>query len=397
MVEHLVSDGSIRERQVGSEMLFELIELVYEGLNEPAPWHGFAHRLRELFDAKAVSITLHHSPELARDVQVMAVAPDDDTDWALAEQTYRERFAHIDLLRPERVQPGEVVVIESTAVEPDCADYFAALGIFACLRSCFSEPGGMRCWVDVVRGSEVPQRPFAAADLELLRRLSSHLARALGLYARLQRQETEKTIYADSLDHLLLGCLVLDDESRVLCANRAVRAILDRQGGIAIVQQRLVLHDRTVQRELDQAIGHVLVASARGEETDGERLVRLRLSDGTLLGLLVSPAPRATHYRGRHVPSLTIYLAELSDNPVTPPVAQEAWGASIARLFGLTPQEARLALLLAAGRTIAEAATQLGIAVVAARNYSKSIYSKLDIRGQNDLVRLVYKSFPLLR
>ena len=95
---------------------------------------------------------------------------------------------------------------------------------------------------------------------------------------------------------------------------------------------------------------------------------------------------------------MIIYLTQLGvgRNSTTSDEYSSA-GVSVARLFDLTPQEGKLALLLAAGHTISEASEQLGVAVSAARNYSKSIYAKLDIRGQHDLVRLVSKSFALLR
>ena len=69
----------------------------------------------------------------------------------------------------------------------------------------------------------------------------------------------------------------------------------------------------------------------------------------------------------------------------------------LAQLFGLTPQEARLALLLADGSTLAAAAHSLGVAETAARSYSKRIYAKMGIRSQSDIVRMVYRSFALLR
>ena len=69
----------------------------------------------------------------------------------------------------------------------------------------------------------------------------------------------------------------------------------------------------------------------------------------------------------------------------------------IARLFDLSPQEARLALLLAYGYTISEAAAEMHIAETAARNYSKRVYAKVGIGSQTDLVRLVYRNLAFLR
>ena len=57
----------------------------------------------------------------------------------------------------------------------------------------------------------------------------------------------------------------------------------------------------------------------------------------------------------------------------------------------------RVALLLAYGNTLAEAAQEMGIAEIAARNYSKKIYGKMGIAGQADLIRLTLRSIAFLR
>ena len=63
----------------------------------------------------------------------------------------------------------------------------------------------------------------------------------------------------------------------------------------------------------------------------------------------------------------------------------------------MTRQEAKLALLLAYGHNLAEAACEMCIAENAARNYSKKIYAKMGIAGQTDLVRLMLRSLSFLR
>jgi DNA-binding CsgD family transcriptional regulator len=68
----------------------------------------------------------------------------------------------------------------------------------------------------------------------------------------------------------------------------------------------------------------------------------------------------------------------------------------IARLFGLTSAEARLAALLADGMSLAEAAAALAISEGSARTYSKRIFAKTGVSRQAELVRLVLKSVAAL-
>ncbi len=91
-------------------------------------------------------------------------------------------------------------------------------------------------------------------------------------------------------------------------------------------------------------------------------------------------------------------------NPVAAIVAYvhgDGWSSAdrceqLADLFRLLPSEARLALALSRGMSIAQAANDLGLTVETARTYSKTIYAKMGARGQPDLVRFIHRSVLML-
>lgn len=380
-----------------AEVLPELIGLAYQGASEAQPWFALAERLRHLLGARNVTVTLLHRADLAGDIYVMSEEEGGSIDWQLAERTWRERFAHIERLHPESVAPGQVVEFGPADVEPACAEFFAELGLGQCLRSCFAEPGGMRCWLDVLRAPHSPLPRFHEEEVHLLHCLAPHLAHALGLYARLQRQEAERAVYAGSLEHLQLGCLLLDGEARSLALNRTAEALLARHSGVELLNGRLQLRDKRLQLLFEQAIARALVQrQAAAGEWLGE-LLRVPAQNGALLGLLIAPTPLQDYFQGRQVPSLSLYLVELSEPLGAVERASGYPPELIAQLFALTRQEARLVACLADGQSISEAAVQMGIAVAAARNYSKNIYAKLGLKGQTDLVRMLCRSRVLLR
>jgi DNA-binding NarL/FixJ family response regulator len=70
--------------------------------------------------------------------------------------------------------------------------------------------------------------------------------------------------------------------------------------------------------------------------------------------------------------------------------------AILAGLHDLPHREAELAVALADGLSISEAAQAMGLTVETARNYSKRLYSKLEVSGQAQLVRLVHQSSAVL-
>lgn len=65
-------------------------------------------------------------------------------------------------------------------------------------------------------------------------------------------------------------------------------------------------------------------------------------------------------------------------------------------MFGLTPTEARLAVLLAEGASLQNVAEQLEITEQTARTYCKRIFGKTGTSRQADLVRLVITSVASL-
>jgi len=381
---------------LSSVALLDLVGQIYEGPLEPEPWRSFADCLRTVLAARIVAITLHCGEGPILDTYVLASDPGDDTDWSEVERAYRQRMMRDDPHRLELVGPGEVLTIDNRSAPPDVDRFLAANDLGCGLRASFEEPGGMRCWVDVMRRRR-PYLEFGAQDVEFLRTLLPHLSRALRLYAGQTRQEVEKRVYEDTIEHFLIGSVLLNGELEVVHANRAAGTIMDAHRGVSISRGRLRLADRQARKALEEALQRALAASdADGPELHGE-LVRMDSIDGKPLGLLVHPVARSRYCRGAHAPSVVVYLSDLTRKLAALHPERGSSQALVGGLFGLTRQEARLALLLADGCTLAAAAQRIGVAETAVRSYSKRIYAKMGIKGQSDIVRLVHRSLALLR
>lgn len=380
-----------------TETLLELLGPLYDGATEAEPWSSFAECLRRALDAGNVAITLHHQHGQLGDAYVMAREPADTTDWGAVEAAYRARIEHADPLRLDRMTPGEVVVVETVNVDPARRHFLDAHAIAHCLRACFAEPGGMRCWIDVVRRRRQPDQPFTGADVCLLQQLLPHLSRALKLYAALKHQQISNAIHEGTMAHFGLGCALLDGEGVVIHLSRVAAGIVEQNPEFSIARGRIRLADAAAQRALDSAVARIIAARAQDDGDPCGGLIRVCTQHGGRVGLSVQPAPLLHYYQGKPAPCAIVYLADLSENLAALQPSRENSRASIAQLFDLTRQESKLALLLACGLTIAEAATEMNIAESAARNYSKRTYAKIGIRNQTELVRLVYRSFAFLR
>jgi len=64
----------------------------------------------------------------------------------------------------------------------------------------------------------------------------------------------------------------------------------------------------------------------------------------------------------------------------------------IKRIYGLTPAEHRLAMMIAEGHSLAEACAILNVSANTARTHLKRIFSKTDTHRQSSLVKLILSS-----
>lgn len=96
------------------------------------------------------------------------------------------------------------------------------------------------------------------------------------------------------------------------------------------------------------------------------------------LQLLLCPLPEggaALYVQGQEAPMQGEHLAQ-----------------ALADLMHIAPAEARFALQMAQGQTIAEAGTALNLSLETARHYSKQIYSKMGVSSQTAMMRRVQNS-----
>jgi DNA-binding CsgD family transcriptional regulator len=168
------------------------------------------------------------------------------------------------------------------------------------------------------------------------------------------------------------AAFLLDERGKVLRATaQAERAL----GALGIKAGRLCASDPATNAALQTAV-------ARAIEPSGAIAGSVRVLAGEGLGclqLIVSPLSRERRFLAPFEAAAIVHLIDLA-------AAKPVDEAAVAELFGLTPAEARLAAAIASGETLAEAAARYGVAVGTARTQLKSIFGKMGINRQQDLI-----------
>lgn len=240
-----------------------------------------------------------------------------------------------------------------------------------------SRLGGRKLWISIQYGhrAAAPER----WQREIFSILSEHLIQALDLYGRLRGLRPEDGEILDQFDS---PALLLSASGRILRLNAAADRFADPRIGFA--RGRVNATATADATRLDRLLAGVRQRTLGGTAPDVVALA----GDGTRMPLLVKATPyRASEFEHR--------LGDLVDDlPHTlllihsdQPSGRSATAAL--RELGLTPAEARVADLVAAGRSPEEAAEDLGIALSTARHHLKRAHEKLGIRRQADLVRIV--------
>jgi hypothetical protein len=178
-----------------------LLDLVYEGPLEQTPWRGFLKNLRAVTNATCANLQLHCAHTIEAENRVFATHADTLVDWQAFQDLYGRKYAEFDPMPPCRLRPGAIATIEDYRGSLFHRDLLMPLQITHVVRTCFAEPGGMKCSLELI--GHAPLGPFDAhRDITVLRELLSHLERALQLYARMTRARRETSMYQGALGRL---------------------------------------------------------------------------------------------------------------------------------------------------------------------------------------------------
>ncbi len=103
------------------------------------------------------------------------------------------------------------------------------------------------------------------------------------------------------------------------------------------------------------------------------------------LGLTLRTVPIQRGLEARHRPTVAVFIRD----PDSPPYASMEM---IRNMFGLTRAETSLAMLLADGLNLEEAAAELGITKNTTRAQLRHIFAKTGVSRQTALIRLLLSS-----
>jgi DNA-binding CsgD family transcriptional regulator len=350
------------------------LALVQDLLAAPGSEEGWSAFLLHLCDAlhgSAASFITHDFGTAATGIAITARTDPE----ALA--AYHQHWHRMDpwATSPQvaRSRPGTVVVGEALISSADMRktafynDFGRRYGIVQCVAGVIEASAERLSCLSIDGTTGRPA--FDGTDATLLESLMPSVQRALAIHRRLEGAELMAVHAAAVLDRLPHGVLLVAPNGALLSTNRAADEILRARDGLTYDGRELRGATTEVTTRLREALagaGAVLLPRPSGRRP---------------LSVVVAPLPSRRAALTSDGAAVAVFVTD-PERTAVPDVE------TLRRLFVLTPAEARLVQRLVSGRSLEEAAADLGLQLETVRSRLKVIFQKTDTHRQADLIRL---------
>jgi DNA-binding CsgD family transcriptional regulator/PAS domain-containing protein len=365
--------------------LSSLLDSLYRAAGEPRHWDSFLSKLANLTGASAAAVLLHDKSNRNHNVNLSTgVNPEAlrlyDQHYGFKDEWFLRARIHA---RPGWTSPSEAFCPSSELEKTEFYnDFLRRYDFYHQCGTVIEHDGARIAHLSILRGRR--RGVFADSEVAVLRTLFPHVRRALQLHRHIVDLKLLSDSYAWVLDQVPYGIVLLDSGQHVLLVNKTARQLAAARDGLIIKSHGLEAGISSENRILQSLLRSAGRADAR-EAAGGNVLISRR--DSTSLVLSVYPVRECGVFPVS--PKIAVFITDPSER------CRLSAEATLS-LFGLTPAEVRLALLLSEGKSLKDAADWLGVATSTVRTQLKSIFRKTNTSRQSELTKFLCSLPPVV-
>jgi DNA-binding CsgD family transcriptional regulator/PAS domain-containing protein len=222
---------------------------------------------------------------------------------------------------------------------------------------------------------------FQQHELRVLGRMVPHLQRGMELHRRIVDLRLKSDMQSWALDQVSLGIILLRADGKVLVANKPAIELCAAKRGLTLgtggLHALLPRHEGVLQ--------HMISAAALKTEYDAERALKIpSVEENKALVVTVTRTKTPDLFALASDAVVAVFITDPDNHPIPP-------AQMLTSLFGLTPAEARLAILLAEGNTLQDSADRLRVTLATVRTQRMQIFQKTGTVRQSHLVSLLLR------
>lgn len=354
------------------EELLALSGLFYEGIMSPACWRQALHRLTQSTASGAASILLLDRRSSQLIVSDQVGLPDELL------HGYATHYHELDPARDfvDRVAFGKWYLderdlgAERIRRSPFYQDFLCRYELDSTISTRFlPAQSGLDGFLTI---SDKSGKRDSAKLAGALSKLIPHLQRAGQLRMKLQDLSQQLEVHSHALDRFRFPLLVVNVNKKVMLANSLGERWLGMPGNPLCAGSS---DARQIGALLQDACGANGPRKASGSQ--------LRKPNGARYFVTAIPMPaQSASLWHSATPAALLLVNDMEQG-------RQPAGELLKQIFHLTPAEIRLVHPLLQGEAFQEAVVNLNISVETGRTHLKSVFSKLGIRRQTELHRLL--------
>lgn len=364
-----------------SDFTSQAISKIYDCAVDPSEWENTLNFIRDEMNFAFVSVQFiafpENYPEAPPETQMFRT--EWDAAWFDALQPLIPGIPHIDKMfnADIDVPMNQLQLMDEDAFQ--ASEFFEAWVQPQGLRDTLNTNLLKRDNLNAVLSAPTRQGRDMLSDVErgIMRELAPHLRRALLIGDMLDQSKAQIQLLRSTLDHLVIGVLMVEETGRIVYTNAAGEDVLSHGKALGAIQNKLHVPSQVHRAGFMTAVARACSGNDLDLQNWGNGIA-LPQPDGPPVVAYILPLGRSERRQSLGPGMASIFLT--TDGLAQPPSIEV-----VAAVTGLTTAEANVALQIASGNSPQEISEQTGTSIHTVRKHLSNAFEKTGHRNQASL------------